>query len=214
MASPTVWKNVSVGMQSAIASALTITGITKASPGVATSSAHGLSNGDIVFLSINGMHQLNDKVVRVANVATNTFELEGVDTTLFETFSSGTAQKLTFGTSITTATTINASGGDFDFIDSTTIHDATKKQIPGLPSAITYQFDNIWDASDSGLLAMKSASDTQAKRAFKFQFGSGGKILYFAGYVGCAMLPGGQAQGLVTTSAVITMNGTPTYYAS
>lgn len=214
MASPTVWKNVSVAMQSAIASALTITQITKASPGVATSSAHGLSNGDIVFLSINGMHQLNDKVVRVANVATNTFELEGVDTTLFETFSSGTAQKLTFGTSITTATTINASGGDFDFIDSTTIHDATKKQIPGLPSAITYQFDNIWDASDAGLLAMKAASDTQAKRAFKFQFGSGGKILYFAGYVGCAMLPGGQAQGLVTTSAVITMNGTPTYYAS
>lgn len=201
-------------MQSAIGSDLTISGITKANPGVVSSTAHGLSNGDIVFLEINGMHQLNDKVVRVANKTTDTFELEGVDTTLFETFSSGTAQKLTFGTSITTATTINASGGDFDFIDSTTIHDATKKQIPGLPSAITYQFDNIWDASDTGLLAMKAASDTQAKRAFKFQFGSGGKILYFAGYVGCAMLPGGQAQGLVTTSAVITMNGTPTYYAS
>lgn len=214
MASPTVWKNVSVAMQSAIGSDLTISGITKANPGVVSSTAHGLSNGDIVFLEINGMHQLNDKVVRVANKTTDTFELEGVDTTLFETFSSGTAQKLTFGTSITTATTINASGGDFDFIDSTTIHDSTKKQIPGLPSAITYQFDNIWDASDTGLLAMKAASDTQAKRAFKFQFGSGGKILYFAGYVGCAMLPGGQAQGLVTTSAVITMNGTPTYYAS
>jgi hypothetical protein len=214
MASPTVWKNVSVAMQSAIGTDLTISGITKANPGVVSSTAHGLSNGDIVFLEINGMHQLNDKVVRVANKTTDTFELEGVDTTNFETFSSGTAQKLTFGTSITTATTINASGGDFDFIDSTTIHDSTKKQIPGLPSAITYQFDNIWDASDTGLLAMKAASDTQAKRAFKFQFGSGGKILYFAGYVGCAMLPGGQAQGLVTTSAVITMNGTPTYYAS
>jgi hypothetical protein len=214
MASPTVWKNVSVAMQSAIGTDLTISGITKANPGVVSSTAHGLSNGDIVFLEINGMHQLNDKVVRVANKTTDTFELEGVDTTNFETFSSGTAQLLTLGTSITTATTINASGGDFDFIDTTTIHDNSKKQIPGLPSAITYQFDNIWDAADAGLLAMKSASDSQAKRAFKFQFGSGGKILYFAGYVGCAMLPGGQAQGLVTTSAVITMNGTPTYYAS
>lgn len=214
MASPIVWKNVAVLMESVIGTALTISAITKASPGVVSSTAHGLSNGDVVYLDIQGMHQLNEKVARVANKTNDTFELEGINSTSFDTFASGSAQKLTFGTSITTATTINASGGEFDFIDTTTIHDNTKKQIPGLPSAITYQFDNIWDASDAGLLAMKTASDIQGKRAFKFQFGSGGKILYFAGYVGCAMLPGGQAQGLVTTSSVITMNGTPTYYAS
>lgn len=214
MATPIVWKNVAVSMQSVIAAAKTITAITKANPGVASSDAHGYANGDIVVLTINGMYQLDQKVVRVANVAAGTFELEGVDTTSFETFTSGTAQKLTFGTSVATATTINASGGEFDFIDTTTIHDNCKKQVPGLPSAISYQFENIWDASDAGLLAMKSASDIQAQRAFKFQFGSGGKIIYFSGYVGCSMLPGGQAQGLVTTSSFITMNGTPTYYAS
>lgn len=214
MATTTVWKNVSVNMQSALATAVTITGITKANPAVVTSTAHGLVNGDVVFLTISGMAQLDDKVVRVANKTNDTFELEGVNSTNFDTFSAGTAEKITFGTSVTTATTINASGGDFDFIDTTTIHDNTKKQIPGLPNAISYQFDNIWDAADAGLLAMKTASDSQGKRAFKFQFGTGGKILYFAGYVGCSMLPGGQAQGLVTTSAVITMNGTPTYYAS
>ena len=214
MATPIVWKNVAVSMQSALGATKTISGITKANPGVATSSSHGLSNGAIVVLTIEGMHQLKDKVVRVANVATNTFELEGVDTTNFDTFTSGSAAEITFGTSVTTATTINASGGDFDFIDTTTIHANTRSQVPGLPSAISYQFDNIWDASDTGLLALKSASDNQSKRAFKFQFGSGGKILYFNGYVGCSMLPGGQAQGLVTTSAVITMHGTPTYYAS
>jgi hypothetical protein len=214
MATPVVWKNVAVSMQSAIATAKTITGITKASPGVVTSAGHGYSNGDLVYLDIVGMYQLSGKVVRVASTATDNFALEGVDTTLFDTFTSGTAEKLTLGTSITTATTINSSGGDFDFVDTTTIHDNSKRQIPGLPSAISYQFDNIWDATDTGLLALKAASDVQAKRAFKFQFGAGGKILYFAGYVGCTMLPGGQAQGLITTSAVITMNGTPTYYAS
>lgn len=214
MATPIVWKNVAVSMQSALGTAKTISGITKANPGVATSSSHGLANGDILVLSINGMYQLDNKVIRVANVATNTFELEGVDTTLFDTFTSGSGQAITFGTSVTTATTINGSGGEFDFIDTTTIHSNSRSQVPGLPSAISYQFDNIWDASDTGLLALKAASDNQAKRAFKFQFGSGGKILYFNGYVGCSMLPGGQAQGLVTTSAVITMHGTPTYYAS
>ena len=160
------------------------------------------------------MHQLNEKVARVIQLTADTFSLEGVNTTLLDDFTSGTAQEITFGTTITTATSISASGGDFDFIDTTTIHDNVRKQIPGLPGAISYSMDHIWDATDAGLLAMKAASDIQAKRAFKFQFGAGGKILYFAGYVGCSLLPAGQAQNLVTASAVITMNGTPTYYAS
>lgn len=214
MATPVVWKNVAVAMQSALAAAKTITAITKANPGVVSSTAHGYANGDIVFLQIQGMWQLNDKPVRVASVTTDTFALEGVDTTNFETFTSGTAEKVTLGTSITTATNISASGGDFEMIDATTIHANARQQLPGLPNATTFSMDHIWDVSDAGLLAMKEASDNQAKRVFKFTFGSGGKVMLFAGYVGAALLPGGSAQQLVTTSAVITMNGTPTYYAS
>lgn len=214
MADPIVWKNVAVGMQSAIAAAKTITGITKADPGVATSVAHGYSNGDILFLEVQGMHQLNEKVVRAANIATDTFELEGVDTTDFDTFSSGTAKKVTLGTTITSATTVTANGGEFDFADTTTIHVNTKSQIPGLPSAISYQMDHIWDPTDAGQIAMKEASDAQSRRTFKFQFGTGGKIMYFAGYVGFSGIPGGSAQQLITTKAVITSNGNPTYYSS
>ncbi len=214
MATATVWKNVAVAMQSALAAAKTITAITNASPGVATSASHGYSNGDFVFLTVSGMYQVNGKVVRVASVATDTFQLEGVDTTLFDTFSSGTAEKITFGTSITTATTVTGTGGNFEFIDSTTIHGNSKSQLPGLPEASTYSMDHIWDVSDAGLLAMKTASDSQAKRAFKFTFGTGGKIMAFAGYVGAALLPAGSSQQLVTTQTVITMDGTPTYYAS
>jgi hypothetical protein len=160
------------------------------------------------------MRQLNDRVVRVANVTANTFELEGIDTTAFDTFSSGGAQAITFGTNITTATSISSSGGGYDFIDTTTIHDNARTQVPGLPAAISYSFDNIWDVSDLGLKAMKTASDAQAKRAFKFQFGVGGQIMVFAGYVGANLLPGGSAQQLVTTSAAITLNSTPSYYQS
>ena len=167
MATAKKWSNVAVAMQSAIGEALTITGINKANPGVATSTAHGLSNGDYVYLEIQGMYQLNGRVCRIANKADNTFELEGIDTTAFDTFSSGTAKKLTFGTSITTATTLSASGGDFDFIDTTTIHTNAKTQMPGLASPATYQFDNIWDVSDAGLIAMKAAADAQAIRALQ-----------------------------------------------
>ena len=102
--------SVAVAMQSAKAAAKTISAITKAAPGVATSTAHGYSNGDYIVLTVQGMWQLNDRVFRVCNVATDTFQLEdisggtGIDTSGYDTFSSGTAEKLTFGTTITTIT--------------------------------------------------------------------------------------------------------------
>lgn len=207
------WSNVAVAMQSALGSDITITAISKATEGVVTAT-NTLSNGDFVALTVQGMYQLNDRVARVKSTSGTGFTLEGVDTTLFDTFSSGTANKITFGTSITTATNITSSGGDFDFIDTTTIHGNSKSQIPGLPNPANFSFDNIWDVSDAGLLAIKLASDGQAKRAFKFTFGTGGQIMAFNGYVGGNLLPAGQAQGLVTTQTVITMNGSPTYYAS
>lgn len=215
MATAKKWSNVAVAMQSALGADITLTAITKAAAGVVTTSAaHGLSNGDFVVLTVQGMRQVDDRVFRVSAASGSTFTLEGEDTTAFDTFTSGKANKVTFGTSITTATTLSSSGGDFDFIDTTTIHQAARTQMPGLPAAASYSFDNIWDVSDAGLKAMKSASDAQAKRAFMFTFGTGGQIMVFNGYVGASLLPGGSAQQLVTTKTTITMNGTPTYFAS
>ena len=216
----TKWSNVAIAMQSALGSALPISGITKAAPGVCTSTSHGLSNGDYVYLEVQGMWQLNSRVFRVCTSTTNTFNLEdvssgtGISTASFDTFTSGNAYKITFGTSITTATSMQASGGNFAMIDTTTIHGNQKSQIPGLPDPLSMTFDNLWDPTDAGQSAMKTASDTQAKRAFKFTFGTGGKIMVFAGYVGFAGAPAGNAQDKITTQSVITCEGTPTYYSA
>ena len=209
MATARKWSQVAIAMQSALGASITATAISKAAEGIVTAT-NTLVNGDyVVAVNIQGMRQLDDRVFRVKSVSGSAFTLEGEDTTLFDTFTSGTFQKITFGTSITTATSLSSSGGGFDFIDTTTIHASAKSQMPGLPNAATFEFDNIWDVSDAGLKAMKSASDAQAKRAFLFTFGSGGQIMAFNGYVGASMLPGGSAQQLVTTKTTITMNGTP-----
>ena len=55
MAKPIVWKNVAVDMQSTQGVSKNITAITKASTAVATSAGHGLANGDIIFLEVQGM---------------------------------------------------------------------------------------------------------------------------------------------------------------
>lgn len=208
------WANVAVAMQSVLAATKTITAITKAAPPVVTSTTHGYANGNYVLLSIQGMSQLDNKVVRVANQAANTFECEGIDSTAFDTFSTGTAALITFGTTITSATSMAASGGDFDFIDTTTIHSNVKSQIPGLANPLNYTFDNLWDITDAAQIAMKLATDTQSQRCFRFTFGTGGPIMLFSGYVGYTGAPTGNAQDKVTASAVITAFGTPTYYSA
>ncbi len=89
----------------------TISGITKANPGVVTATAHGYSNGDFVVISsVVGMTQVNNKTFKVSNKATNTFELQdvdgsNVDTSGYSTYSSaGTANKIyQITTSYTTA---------------------------------------------------------------------------------------------------------------
>ena len=213
MAVITKWANVAVSVQSALAATKTITAITKASTGVVSSTAHGYSNGDYVLILAQGMYQVNYRVFRVSAVATDSFSLEGEDTTNYGTFVSGTAQKITFGTSLATLTSINASGGDFDFIDTTTIHDNIKTQVPGLPNPSNYTFDSFWDPSDAGLVALKSASDSQAQRAILFSFSNSQKFV-FNGYVGCSLSPTGSAQDLIKTTVVFTALGGPKAYSS
>lgn len=215
-----VWKNVAVSMESALGSGLAISAITKADPGVVTSTAHGLSNGDYVVLDVQGMYQLTDRVFRVRNVASDTFELadtdgsSSIDTSDFDTFSSGTAYEITFGTTVATITNLTGSGGEFESIDTTTIHVGRRTSVLGPASELEYTFDNIWDIEDGGLIAMKAASDLGNDRAFKFTFGVGGQIMVFVGRVGATLLPTGQAQGLVVTPGKVTMAGTPTFYVS
>lgn len=215
MAEVTKWSGVAVAVQSALATALVITAISKASPGVVSYTGTDPSNGAFVLIKSEGMYQVDNRVFRVANVngAGDTFELEGEDTTLFETFTSGTAEVITFGTTAASFTSVAAAGGDFEFIDVTTIHDNVRKQIPGVASPATYTFESFWDPSDPALAALKAASDNQSQRAIRITFPNGYKLVG-TGYIGATLLPTGTAQDKVVTSVVITLFGRPTLYTT
>jgi hypothetical protein len=76
--------------------AKTITGITKANPAVVTSNAHGYANGDRVIIDgVVGMTEVNNREYIVANVAANTFELQGINSSGWTAYTSGgTASKI------------------------------------------------------------------------------------------------------------------------
>jgi hypothetical protein len=67
-----------------------ITAITKANPAVVTSNSHGLNNGDRVFITgVVGMTEINNREFTVAGKTTNTFQLSGINSSAFTTYTSG-----------------------------------------------------------------------------------------------------------------------------
>ena len=206
-------------MESAIASPMTITGITLANPGVVSSTAHGYSNGDIVLIECLGMLQLNGRLFKVVSVAADSFRLAGpdgatgLDTSGYTAFTSGTAKKVTLGTTITGCMDFNAAGGDIKTVDTTTVHDTQDTEIVVGATAQSYDMTVQWDPSASAQQAMKSAFIARANKAFKIRWPDGAYILFY-GTVGYTGAPGGGKQGVTTSPAKISMLNSLTEYVA
>lgn len=76
-----------------------IVSVTQANPAVMEVTAHGWSNGNWLFLAVNGMTPLNGRFVKIANVTTDTFELRdlagnNISTVGMPAFTSGTAARV------------------------------------------------------------------------------------------------------------------------
>ena len=204
-------------MQSSIAASKTITGATNADPGVFTSTSHGYSNGNVLLLEVQGMVEVNYRLFKANNVATNTFELAdidgttSIDTTDFGVFSSGTAKLVTLGTSITGVQGFTASGGDIKTVDTTTVNDTVDTEIVVGATAQSYELQMQWDPSSTAQQAMRSAFDLRANKAFKIAWPDGAHVLFY-GTVGYTMAPGGEKQGVTTSPAKIAMLGALTNY--
>lgn len=211
------WSGVGVALGT-LGSAQTISGITKASPGVVTHGGSAFTNGDYTALvDVLGMSQVNARPFRVANRDAGspgpTFELEGENTTSYDTFTSGSVKPITFGYTMSSGTTVTASGGDFDFIDTTTIHDLQRSQIPNVANPLTYSFDCFWDPSDTFLAQVLAMTRTQSLGALRLTFLNSYKFLLL-GYVAASLAPTGSQGDVVRTPVVFTAFGLPTVYTS
>ena len=180
--------NVQIEIGTAYGTATAITGLTKADPGVATSAGHGLSNGDFLLFSVSGgMVALDDQVCRIANIATDTFELENIDTTNFATWTAGTFQEVTTWDTLCQATTINIGDAAPTELDGTTLCDTKQVTLYGLPGSISGTIDIQHDPQNTALQYLKAAavSDTIAFRVTwsnGYITAFGGKTAYSGGF--------------------------------
>lgn len=179
-------KNVTSRMQTALASADTITGISKASEAVITVS-NTYSAGDyVVITGVSGMIEINNQVVRVKSPSGTQFTAEGLDSTNYTTYTSGgSAEKVS-----TWATFDNISGLDFqdtvaNKLDVTPISAREINEINGFSSAPGASFSIFAEPLDAAMVALRAASadKTTPNRVFEFVFNDEGFTVFCIGEV-------------------------------
>jgi hypothetical protein len=145
----------------------TITAITAANPPVVTSSAHGLTNGTIVLIDgIVGMTELNNRAFVVRNQATNTFELGGIDATVYTAYVSGgtaTSQTMTDIGKVTSSTQYDGEAPD---INVTHMRSTAEETQQGLPNFGSGSYAVIIDNTDTAQAKLRSLKAAQTAGVF------------------------------------------------
>lgn len=126
-------RGITVAIAATYGAAKTVTAVTLANPGVATSTSHGMANDTVgYFNTVSGMAQLQDQACRVKNQATNTFELQGLNTTGYSAFTAGEFTPVATWATLSESTSYEIGGGAAEKLDVTTLLDIVKKEEQGL----------------------------------------------------------------------------------
>lgn len=144
---------------------ISVTEVSQANPGVATSTAHGLLAKSVgYFSSATGMPRLVGQAARLSPVTANDFTLEGLDTTDYGDFTAGSFVPVTAWATVSTATDWALSGGEAELQDVSVLLDEITQKEAGLLSAqsvaVTIRQETINDA------AMAKLSEVARKAGF------------------------------------------------
>lgn len=164
---------------------LPLTGITKASPPVVTSTAHGLADGDVVKLSgVVGMTEVNGKTFVVDVLSANTFSLLGIDGTGYGTYvSGGDVDEATFSTWCN-LTNYNQTGGTKPELPTTTICSTAAEFLLGLRDFGTTSLDYLFaPLTDTVQVALNDLDASGAIMAVRVLLPESGGTLVQLGFV-------------------------------
>lgn len=198
---------VSIG--TATGAAKNITAISATSPCIATSTAHGLTNGDIVTLAaVGGMTQLNGNTVTIGNVTANTFALVGIDATAYTTYTSGgTATPVTW-TPIGNVKDFSGFDGAAAIIDVTNLSSTAKEKRLGLVDNGQFTMNLDQDNSDPGQIALRAARTAGTIKNFKLTLPNA-NTASFSAFVQ-KISDAGAVDGIVKNACTLILSGAVT----
>jgi hypothetical protein len=156
---------VRVEIASTYGGAETVTAVTLASPGVATSAGHGLANNTVGYWTVtDGMPQIDGMATRVKNTATNTFDLQGVNTTAYSAFVAGTYTPVTAWATLAEATGYDIGGGGVEQLNASRLIDVVQQFENGLLNGQPITLPTL--AQDSNNAAMQLIEDAALTGGF------------------------------------------------
>lgn len=165
---------------SAFGSSKTTTIVTNASEAVVTSVAHGFTNSDIVEMT-SGWGRMNLRAFRIKSVTTDTFVLEGMDTTNTTYFPAGSGvgsvRKATTFTQVANALAASSQGGDPKTVSYKYIESDVDFSINDGFNATSYTLELDADSiGTAGYTALKSLTDVQTNTIMLMVTRNGAKV--------------------------------------
>lgn len=172
-------RNCRVEIAATFGSAKTITALSKASPGQVTSTSHALTAGTVgYYVMAAGMTELDQMAGSVQGVATNTWNVEGVDTTSFGTFTAGTFVPASTFLTLSNSTGYSIGGGDADELNVETLLDTNHKIEFGMLAAETVSFDHLSDTQLAAALQLEAAARASTDVLFRITLSNGERRVF------------------------------------
>jgi len=187
-----VGRGITVQYASTLASAISPTAVTKANPGVATLTAHGLTDGAVGYWTVTaGMVELNNQAAHVIATSSSTFTMNGLNTSGYSTYSAGTFTAATAWSTIAEAASYAVGGGAANSLDDTRLYHTRTSNIAGLlaPQDLTIDVRNA-DVQGAAMSAIEAAAQTSTALLFRVMQGSKTLRVYY----GIPSMPGESVQ--------------------
>lgn len=163
------------------AAAKIISGISNANPGVASSTAHGCTDGDILVIS-SGWPRMEGRVARVDDSVTDAFDLEGIDTTSTILYPAGagggSAVKVTDFVPLSQVTDLQSSGGEQQNVQWVYLEDGQQRQRPTFKNARQLQMVMDYDPNLAWHNALLSADMLNTPHVLLATLPNNSKIYY------------------------------------
>jgi hypothetical protein len=197
-------------------SAINVTAISNVAQAVCTAAGHGLVNGDFVILT-SGWSRLTDKVFRVAGSTTNTFELEGADTSDVNIYPAGggigSVKKITGWTQLQQVLQTQSQGGEQQFATFQFLEGDREVRIPTTKSGGGLTINVADDPTLPGYILASKANDDRVERAVRVTTAKGSKILYLS-YITIDKTPSMDVNAVMACQATLSHLNEPVRYAA
>lgn len=196
-----------------------VSGISNASPAVATSEDHEYVAGDIVLLR-SGWTSLQDRVARVSTPTADTFVLQGVSTEDLTRFPAGLGAggarvvPADGWTPISQILETNKSGGDQQFYNYNFLEDTgDQRQIPTKRTPRQIQLQVADDPIMPHYEVLSAADADRKPRILRLTLSSGA-LIYYAAYISFDKVPTLTQDQAMALTVTLSLASEPTRYAS